>query len=478
MRWMALHSGASPSVLERILAKRLPLWLVAAMVIVFALTTVLFGWLVKRYSEDDQRPLATPVLAIASFPDETKTVFKEIGRILSGKTDYSAIRAVPPDRLPNDLVPVPSMLEGVGEGLIMHRGPGTPAYGWRMIAGVLQIDGSLQTAAVLLSPDLKIVHYWPLIEDGPIDAEIGPPLRKLPHGVAVLRDGSVIYSFDGGASLHRKDGCGRTMWAIPGEFHHTVTLDDTQETVWAFRYNADGDPSEISKVVQIATADGAIMKEFSIADVISANPKIDILELRRFHPDDIGGNSEGKAGHWHADPVHLNDTDPLPRNLADKFPMFAPGDLLISAREINLLFVLDPVTLAIKWWRVGATIRQHDGDWGRDGQISVFNNRTARGYSEIAKIDPETFASSAAIDGRGIDFYTRRRGQHQALPNGNWLITSTQQGRIIEVSPRGDVVLDFYNRTKEEGLAFTMLSASAFFPDGTFNSDAFQCDGR
>lgn len=457
----------------------MPLWLVAAIVLFFVFGTVSFAWFVKRAIVlDDERALAKAAIEIASFPTDVKAVFIELGRILSGEPDYSAIRAIPPDRLPPDLSPVASLLESIGEGLVVRRGPGEPAYGWRVIAGVLWINGSLQTAAVLLSPDLVIVHYWPLIEDGPIDAEIAAPLRKLPHGVAMLRDGSVIYSFDGGVSLHRKDKCGRTIWALPGEYHHSVTPDDSEETVWALRYDADGDPSEISKVVQVAIDDGAIVKEFSIADIISANPAIDILELRRFHPEDIGGNAKGTTGRWLADPVHINDADPLPRNLADKFPMFALGDLLISAREINLLFVLDPATLAIKWWRIGATIRQHDGDWNADGQLSVFNNRMARDYSEITTIDPATFATSVAVDGRSIDFYARRRGDHQPLPNGGWLIVSAQQGRVIEMSPRGDLALEFYSRSIEDGPGYTMLSASSFFPEGAVEPDAFQCDEK
>jgi Arylsulfotransferase (ASST) len=479
VRWFPVQFSPPSSALDRILGRSVPIWLVAAIVLFMALGAVGFAWFVQRaIVTDDQRPLAEAAVEIASFPTNAKAAFGELGRILSGEPDYGSIRAIPPDRMPSDFSPVASKIEGVGEGLVVRHGPGTPAYGWRVIAGVLRINGSLQTAAVLLSPDLEIVHYWPLIEDGPIDVEFQAPLRKLPHGVAVLRDGSVIYNFDGGASLHRKDKCGRTIWAIPGDYHHNVTLDDSEETVWGFRYDTEGDPSEFSKVVQVATDDGTILREFSIADIIAANPAIDILELRRFHPEDIGGNSKGKIGRWLPDPVHLNDADPLPRALADKFPMFAAGDLLVSAREINLLFVLDPATLAIKWWRIGATIRQHDGDWNADGRLSVFNNRTTRGYSEITTIDPATFATSVAADGRSIDFYARRRGDHQPLSNGGWLIVSAQQGHIIEISPRGDLALEFYNLANEDGMRYTMLSASSFFPEGTVTPDAFQCAGK
>jgi hypothetical protein len=329
-----------------------------------------------------------------------------------------------------------------------------------------------------VSPDLEIVHYWPLVEDGVTEANA--PLRKMPHGLAPLSDGSVIYTFDGGASLHRKDKCGRTLWSLPGRYHHSVTPNDTGTTVWTHRDEpkseaTEGDRSQTMKLVEVATADGTIVREFSAADIIAANPDIDILELRRLHVPDNRGNPPGEVGPWMHDPIHLNDIDPLPQALADRFPMFSPGDLLISARELNLIFVMDPATLAIKWWRVGATIRQHDGDWGADGQISVFDNRMSRGYSTITRIDPSTFARTVAVDGRSMDLYSRHRGSHAPLPGGGWLISSTQQGRILEVSSDGEVALDFQNRLNEGNIDFSILSAAAFLPEDAINPGALQC---
>ena len=53
--------------------------------------------------------------------------------------------------------------------------------------------------------------------------------------------------------------------------------------------------------------------------------------------------------------THGNDIDPLPAALAPDFPQFAPDDLVISYATTNLLFVLDPESLKVKWWRVGIT---------------------------------------------------------------------------------------------------------------------------
>jgi hypothetical protein len=476
VRWSAVRFGPPPSALDRILGKSVPLWLVAAIVLFMALGSVAFAWFVRRAVViEDESLLGRAAIGIASFPTDVKEVFQEVGRRASGEPDYGPIRAHPPGPLPSDFVSVQSALAGVGEGLLVRQGPAAPARGWRVIAGMFQIEGSLRNAALLLSPDLEIVHYWPLAEDAAIDAAFEPELRKVPHGLSVLRDGSVIYSFDNGASLHRTDKCGRTIWAIPGDYHHTVTLDETESTVWVLRTDITDDASTNMKFVQVATADGGIVREFSVADIIAANPRIDILELRRLHPPDRSGNAKGLTGEWLTEPIHLNDIDPLPKSLADKFPMFSAGDLLISAREINLLFVMDPSTLKVKWWQIGATIRQHDPDWQSDGSLSVFNNRMSRGYSEISRVDPTTRATTVAVDGKGIDFYTRRRGSHQPLPDGGWLIASTQQGRIIEASADGQVALDFYNRAPGEQPVYTILSAAVFLPEGVFKRGDFQC---
>jgi hypothetical protein len=475
---MALQSSPSPSLPERLLWKSVPLWLVLAMALFSLLATVSFGWLAMRSAmSHDERPLARAAVEVASFPTTAKAVFQEVARILSGKPDYARAQAHPPDRLSSGFQPVQSTVEGVGAGLIMRRGPGALARGWRVLVGAFKTGGSVQHAALMLSPDLTIVHSWPLLDDGLEggDADPASPSSRLPHGFSVLTDGSVIYTFEGGKSLHRKDRCGRTIWVVAGRYNHSVAVDDMETTVWTLRHDHDGDHAQSDKIVEVAVADGKIIREISVADIIAANPDIDILELRRNHKDLVRDNAPGRPGIWLTDPFHLNDVDPLPRNLAGAFPQFAAGDLLVSARNLNLLFVMDPGTLAVKWWRAGATIRQHDPDWMADGRISAFNNRMARGYSEIVEIDPATLAKTVMVDGRNLDFYSRVRGKVEAMPASGFLIASSEQGRILEVSPDGKVALEFYSIMDEKTRAFGVISQAVFLPEGSIDMGAFQC---
>jgi hypothetical protein len=464
---------------DRFLGKTVPVWCVAAIVLFFALGTVAFGWyLLRSIERTDDSMMARAVIEVASFPRTTKHVFQEIGRRVRGNADYTQVTAHPTERRWSEFSPVASKLEGGIRGLIVRHGPGTAARGWRIIVGTFPVGTTIQHTAVLLSPDLEMVHSWPLIEDGPINATPQPPSRIFPHGFSLLRDGSVIYTFDHSVSLHRKNWCGLTMWATPGQFSHTVTLNDAETTVWTVRTvpgNQRNDAAERTLLVQVAVDDGRIVSEISMADIIAANPEIDILELRRRHADFPTRNSKGRPGRWLGDPFHLNDVDPLPRSLAHSFPTFSAGDLLVSVREINLIFVLDPKTLAVKWWFIGAAIRQHDPDWLANGRLGVFNNRMARDYSEIVEIDPATFAKTVAVDGRRLDFYSRIRGKQQALPGGGWLITSAQQGRVMELSPSGDVALEFYIVLRQEGPAFGLVSEALFLPEEAIDLGAFQC---
>ena len=40
-------------------------------------------------------------------------------------------------------------------------------------------------------------------------------------------------------------------------------------------------------------------------------------------------------------------------------------------------------------------------------------------------------------------------GAHQILPNGNWMITSSMQGRVMEVTPEGRIVREYNNLIDE-----------------------------
>lgn len=60
--------------------------------------------------------------------------------------------------------------------------------------------------------------------------------------------------------------------------------------------------------------------------------------------------------------------------MADSYPLFEAGDLLISMRNLDLVLVLDPEARTIRWHREDPWIQQHDPDFVRFGGIGILEN--------------------------------------------------------------------------------------------------------
>jgi hypothetical protein len=225
----------------------------------------------------------------------------------------------------------------------------------------------------------------------------------------------------------------------------------------------------MDEVVQLATETGEVVRHFSMTDVIAANPMIHILDIRQQNDALANANPRSTSEKWQRDPIHLNDVEPLPAGIADRFQDFKAGDLLLSARVLNLVFVLDPETLIVKWWQSGTWRRQHDPDWQPTGEISVYDNRTDRDYSQIVSMAPPFKSTRVVFDGRTHDWYSRIQGNHQITKAGNILITSPQQGRVLEVDPYGQLVFEMFNIKPGSTESSHFISDATWFPTEAFD---------
>ena len=356
--------------------------------------------------------------------------------------------------------------------------------GYRFIFGSFDFDTHLH-GAILLNPDNELVNYWVVDEDhikktiqaeradNPDVAKYKPAARRLPQGVIVMRDGSIVFNDgDRGNGMHRMDRCGKTMWTSTGHYHHSITLDQDDQTLWTFG------PQDM---MQLDPESGAILKTISLEQLHRANPDLSVFTMRR----DLSN------GVWHYDPIHKNDIESLTNEHLSSFPQFERGDLLVSHRSSNLVFVFDPDTLKIKWWRAGQTRRQHDPDWQNDGSITIFDNNLKENFSEewdgalpdlpqgrfsrIFKLFPQTYGAEIIYDGEADDMYSGERSKHQILPNGNILMTSAHQGRILEVTGQGETVFELINQYDQS--QSLILSEAIWLPPNYFQVDFADREG-
>lgn len=295
------------------------------------------------------------------------------------------------------------------------------------------------------------------------------------HGAVLYPNGDVVFNFEDGG-LVRMDQCSRVKWAVPRQTHHSVHLDE-QGNLWvpartmrtkrnAAYPNAPTPPYWEDSVLEVSP-DGKILREISLLEAIFSAHHESVLFASGEHHLEVAMPDD-------RDFTHLNDVEVLSSAMAPAFPMFKAGDLMISLRNVNLLLVLDPQSRAIKWTMTGPFLRQHDPDFEANGQILVFDNnrdsRTGRvrGGSRVLAIDPVTRAVTPQYGGRPDEFfYTGRMGAQQRLPNGNLLVTVSEAGFVIEVTPAHQIVWSFVNRWSPDSVA--LIERATRYPESYFN---------
>ncbi|AUC56783.1 hypothetical protein CDO87_26280 (plasmid) [Sagittula sp. P11] len=454
--------------------RSVPVWLVLFLLLLAALTVVGISWATLRASASPSSlgVVGKGSLVIARFPDLVVEAVDQVWNSATGSADIHF--TVPLDDTIDSEGFTPLAEDRFG-GLGMRRGAAEPQRGWRLLSGVFSLDGGVENAVVLLSPDLEVAQVWTVDDKTADGAELSDRWRRVVHGVDMLPDGSVVFTWDGVAgSLQRLDACGNRMWTSldtddGAEYHHSVTLTEDKQSMWTL--------DRQFTLSQVSSEDGSVMSRITAADIENANLEHDLFgpRMQRYFPP-LGTNSRDPKASKFNDLYHANDVDPLPASLADRFPMFDAGDLLVSLRSLNLLFVVDPETAKIKWWRMGDTRRQHDPDWGLDGRITVLDNRMGQDHSVIRAIDPETYRSEAVFDGADHGIYTRVRGKHQILEDGTVFFASSQQGFAAEIGPDGTPVLEFLNLKPDTDPQRTYtVTQYSWWPEDYLSTEYFEC---
>jgi len=336
--------------------------------------------------------------------------------------------------------------------------PGQLASGLRVVVGYFYDQPTLN-GAILIDEEGRKLHFWPV--DREAIAEKAPSAfetyrHSFLHGFEALPDGSIVVNFDGGSVLARLDACGEVLWAVEGAYHHVAEL-ASDGTLWVLGGpNTAEDKNAFS---QIDPDDGTTIR------TIGLDQEMERIGRGIFFIRDAG------------DMFHLNDVEMLDPSIAPAFPLFEAGDVMLSLRNVNLVVVLDAQDLHIKWWQHGPWHRQHDPDFLPNGRISVFDNNMDGGVSRIIEIDSVTRETETVFEGSpNQPFYTRIRGKHQLLDNGNIFIAESQAGRAFEVTRNGEVVWEYQNRFDED--RNLLVSDAILLPPDFFAPDALQCSDR
>ncbi len=321
-------------------------------------------------------------------------------------------------------------------------------------------DGDRWTAGLdLIDSTGATLHSWRLDPTELFSSEVRPRGLRLEdgyiHGAHLLADGDVVVNIEAMGSV-RLDACSRPEWISERGNHHSIAMDD-EGRFWIPVLEYWDEPDQIpvparypglqapliDNRIVLLSSEGETLEEIAVLDVLFSNG----LERRL-----------AKTGNLSGDVLHLNDVEPLSDTLAGAYPLFEAGDLLVSLRNPNLIFVFDPDTRMVRWHASDPFIQQHDPDFVGDGWIGLFDNNsdgtdrgTMLGGSRIVRMQPHTDSVEIAFPTPVSEpFYTGVAGKWQLLANGNMLLTEALAGRIVEVAPDGRSVWDWVHEPYDQ----------------------------
>jgi hypothetical protein len=303
-------------------------------------------------------------------------------------------------------------------GNVLHKWHRPFSTVWTADAGGVaepQPDTHVYFRQARLLPDGKLIALYEAAGDTPYG-----------YGVVLLdRDSQVIWSYFGHAHHQLDVGPDGRIYVLTHEF-----VDDELERL------AHLARPRLEDFLVILSPEGLELDKIRLLPSLSASPYAPVIYTM--------------SAFSLADPLHANSVKYIDRDDAAGFAFGEEGQLLLSFRETSALAVLDPETRNFVWATRGAWIGQHDPDILPDGNILLFDNfgnyENAQGRSRVIEFDPVTMEVVWQYAGTTDSPLTSNiRSEQQRLANGNTLITESDGGRIVEVTPDGEIAWEFLN---------------------------------
>jgi len=280
--------------------------------------------------------------------------------------------------------------------------------------------------AQLIDMDGRMVHEWRTRSPGEwLHAEL------LPNGdvLVVVKD----------ERLSRYDKDSKLLWSVNGRFHHDLWIHGDE--IYAIARVArktdyiHREAQTLVDVIRVLSLDGELRREISVLEAIHGSP-YDFL-LPSVAQETV---EEGRQ----LDVLHTNHVEVFDGQLADHNENFAAGNILVSMRNINAIAILDGRTSKLVWiWGPTNITFQHHPTLLDNGHVLLFDNGVKS--SRVIEIDPASGEIVWEYDPREGALHSLTRGGNQRLPNGNTLITESNRGYVLEVTPSGEVVWKFAN---------------------------------
>jgi hypothetical protein len=331
--------------------------------------------------------------------------------------------------------------------------------GLTLISGGWKDSTKWETGLKLINKEGEVLHeWWP---ERSLDGVSNTTIRG--GGSYLFSNGDIL--INAGGQTSRLDACGNVLWTVEESNHHSIARAEdgyfwiparsSGKHAASERYpegfpGFGGKKLRLDRILHI-TENGKIIDDITVLDILYEN------DLERYIPKALGGPRPSPQT-VKDDVTHVNDVEPLSSSMADEYPLFEAGDLLVSLRELSLVLVFDPESLSVKWYSVDPFIYQHDPDFVGNGWIGVFDNNfdlsggKMLGGSRVIFLQPHTGITEVRFPTeRSERFYTHVRGKWQQLGNGNMLLTESNPARVVEVDSSGRTVWEWIQEPTQDG---------------------------
>ncbi|MGH6948787.1 MAG: arylsulfotransferase family protein [Kiloniellales bacterium] len=325
--------------------------------------------------------------------------------------------------------------------------------------GLTLFTSGHDTVASLIDMDGRIVHQWrkPFSEvwdESSVVSHPRPDRFVYFDKAHVFPNGDVLVVYIGvgdtpwGLGLVKLDKDSNVIWKFLERVHHDVEV-GADGRIYTLTHRLRNERLEEHRFVEppfiedflvILSPDGALEKKISLTEALARSPY---------------GRFTATVPHFALqDPLHTNAVEPIEGEAAKNFPFAGEGNVLLSFRESGLIATFDPRNEVFTWGTRGPWIGQHDPDLLPNGNLLLFDNNGDVGHnglSRVLEVDPKSMEIVWSYGGTSAEpLESVLRSEQQRLPNGNTLITESDGGRLLEVTPAGEIVWQYRNPVRAD----------------------------
>jgi len=326
--------------------------------------------------------------------------------------------------------------------------------------------------AKLIDMHGTVVHHWqlPFSQAWPHPPHIKGPLpdEQIPWFRCHLYpngDLLAIYHADGdtpyGYGLVKLDKDSKLLWAYANHVHHDLDVGE-DGTIYTLTHQIVSEPPTglesldtpyLADSLVVLSPEGRELENIPLAEAFANSPYALALAAGSKSATPMNSPWANAApqpdpllqSNSRNDPLHTNSVKVLGQALAAKFPLFKPGQVLLSMRNIDTIAILDRRTHRVAWACQGLWRNQHDAEFLDNGHLLLYDNLGLQRETRVLEYDPLTQAILwAYTNEHATHFSATFRGMKQRLSNGNIFIVDPGNRRLFEVTQGKELVWEIF----------------------------------